>query len=209
MRHFIEKVLACGLAAAVSVTPLSAQGDEPRVAGASRAARPGDHIKLSFLSQPELSSEVVVNARGEAVLPKLGLTQVTGIPILLLGDSLRTRYAQYLRSPDLEVVVLRRIVVNGEVKNPNVYYVEVTARLRDVVALAGGIIDTGKRDKVTIVRDSERIIVRDWTGPDAQTELVSGDQIVVSRRNWISINFLPLASTAAVIAGIGLSVIRY
>jgi polysaccharide export outer membrane protein len=208
MRHFIEKVLACGLAAAVSVTPLIAQAADS-AGGASRAARPGDHIKLSFLSQPELSNEVVVNARGEAVLPKLGLTQVSGIPILLLGDSLRTRYAQYLRSPDLEVVVLRRVTVNGEVKNPNVYYVEVTSRLRDVIALAGGIIDTGKRNHVTIVRDSERIVVRDWKSPGAETELVSGDQIVVNRRSWVSINFLPLASTAAVIAGIGLSVIRY
>lgn len=44
------------------------------------------------------------------------------------------RYGGFLRAPELEVTVLRRIVVNGEVRMPSVYMVDVTLSLRDAIA---------------------------------------------------------------------------
>src|SRR5204862_36777 len=79
-----------------------------------------------------------------------------------LQDTLRTRYSEFLRDPELEVAVLRRVVVNGEVKVPNVYLVDVSSTVRDVIAKAGGLTESGSASRVSIVRDGKRLSVKGW-----------------------------------------------
>jgi protein involved in polysaccharide export with SLBB domain len=209
MRHFIHKAILCGIAAAVCVSAAGAQAADSALARAVNAtAQPGDRIWLHFVGEMALSDTVVVNERGEAMFPKLGVLAVSRIPIGKLGDTLRVLYTTVMRAPDLEATVLRRIVVLGAVKNPNMYYVDVTTNLAGAVALAGGILESGKRKSVTIVRGSERIVVDKWSNEGSQTDLRSGDQIMVSRRSWISLNFLPAVSAAAVVASLGISLLR-
>src|SRR5688572_25973162 len=82
---------------------------------AALPVRPGDRVVLNFLRDRELSGTVEVSERGEAAFPKLGLMRVTHMRIGELQDTLRARYAEYLRAPEIEISVLRRVVVNGEV----------------------------------------------------------------------------------------------
>jgi polysaccharide export outer membrane protein len=139
----------------------------------------------------------MVNERGEVSLTKLGVVQVSRFTITELQDTLRVRYSRYLRDPGIDIVLLRRVSVNGEVAKPNVYYVDVATMLRDVIAKAGGITESGDHKKVTIVRDGERLRVRNWEQDQTPaTDLQSGDEVIVERRNWFALNALPVAGTA-------------
>ena len=193
------------VAALLSASNLHAQSGVEGTAqrAAVAALRPGDRIELQFRRDRELSGAVNVNERGEAVFPKLGTIDVTRVTIGTLPDTLRARYSEYLRSPELEVTVLRRIVVNGEVRMPNVYMVDVTSGVRDAIARAGGLLETASKSKVSIIRDGTERRVRDWDrsqGPE--TDLQSGDQVVVGRKNWLTLNALPVISTSVIVVGL-------
>ena len=193
---------AVALGAQESVESAARRGMQGRV-------RPGDRIALHFLRERELSESLTVNERGEAAFPKLGVLRVDSMTIAQLQDTLRARYAEYMRMPELEILVLRRVTVNGEVRIPNVYLVDGTSTVRDVIARAGGITDAGNRDGVEIVRGSRRIPVRGWDRGDGQQfDLESGDQITVSRKNWLALNALPVVSTAVLVASFVIQITR-
>jgi polysaccharide export outer membrane protein len=176
--------------------------DAARRAATARV-RPGDRIELQFRRDRELNSSISVNERGEAVFPKLGSIDVAQVTIAGLQDTLRARYSEFLRAPELEVTVLRRIVVNGEVRVPNVHMLDVTSSVRDAIARSGGLLETADRKRVTIVRGGQQIRVKGWDqsqGPE--TDLQSGDQIVVGRKNWLTLNALPVISTSVIVIGL-------
>lgn len=186
-------------------TGLSAQtgDDEAARRAASEKVRPGDRIELHFLRDRDLSNAVTVNDRGEAVFPKLGTLNVSHIAIGALQDTLLRRYSEYLRDPELEVAVLQRIVVNGEVKAPNIYFLDVASGVRDAIAKAGGLLETGNKNKVTVVRGSQRSRVKGWEqnqGPE--TDLQSGDHVIVGRKSWLVLNALPVISTSVIVVGL-------
>ena len=170
-----------------------AQGADPNAA-AERSAlatvQAGDKIVLKVYRELELSdSSVMVNADGSIVLARIGRLQATGLTIAAMTDTVRARYARFLRNPAVELVVLRRVAVNGEVMKPNVYYVDVATTLRDVIAKAGGITPDGSDGRVDIVRRGQRTRVKNWQDDfTLASDLNSGDQIIVGRRTWFSRN---------------------
>ena len=176
---------------------------------AASALRPGDQIILNFLRDRELNGTVTVNERGEVVFPKLGTMLVSRMTIAQLKDSLRIRYAEYLRAPELDIAVLRRVAVNGEVKVPNVYLVDPATTLRDVIARAGGLTEFGSRGKVAVIRGDTRVAVKDWERATSQYfTLESGDQVIVGRKNWFVINALSTISTGVLVASFIIAVRR-
>lgn len=189
-------------------------GAQDGIEGAAKRAasthpRPGDQIALNFLRDRELSGVVNVNERGEAAFPKIGVLQVTSLTIGALQDSLRVRYSEYLRLPELEISVLRRVVVNGEVRQPNVYMVDGASSVRDVIARAGGVTESGSKNKVSIIRDGRQVPAKGWErdqGP--ASDLQSGDQIVVGRKSWLIMNALSVISTAVLVTSFAITVAR-
>lgn len=182
---------------------------EAATRSASAFVRAGDHVVLQFLREPQLNAEIVVNERGEAAFPKLGMVPVTHLSIAALRDTLRVRYSEYLRSPEIQVAILRRIVVNGEVRLPNVYMIDLSSTVRDAIARAGGLTEMGNRKNVFIVRNGERIKVRNWeVEASVAGDLQSGDQLVVGRKNWLSVNFLPVVSTAVLVTSFVIQVAK-
>lgn len=174
---------------------------------ASAKVRPGDRIGLHFLRERALSDSLFVDERGEVAFPKIGLIQVADMSISQLQDTLRARYAEFLRLPELQISVLRRIAVNGEVRVPNVYMIDVaSSTVRDVLARAGGVTEMGSRGKVYVIRDGQRIQVKNWERDvGAATDLQSGDQVFVGRRNWLAVNALSVISTAVLVTSFILS----
>jgi protein involved in polysaccharide export with SLBB domain len=185
--------------------PARAQDGVGEVArrAAAQLVRPGDHVQLTFMLDRELSGDVTVDERGDAVFPKLGAVNVGRLTIAQVQDTLRARYSEYLRDPDLQVTVLRRVTVNGEVRMPNVYMVDVTSTVRDAIARAGGLLETAKGSKVTIVRGAQRIRVNEWQHEDGpRVDLQSGDQVVVPRKSWLELNSLSVISTSVIVIGL-------
>ena len=183
---------------------LPAQGQADALQRAAQAhPMPGDRIFLHILREPLLSDTVTVNERGDAAFPKLGTIRVGALSIAALNDSLRARYAEFLRTPELEIVVLRRVIVNGEVTKPNVYLVPLSSTVSDLIAMAGGFTEAAKRSRIHVVRGGERQQIEKWDGGTAvATELLSGDVLIVGRKNWLALNALSAVSTIVLLASI-------
>lgn len=176
---------------------------------ASEHPQPGDRVWLHVWREQKLSDTVMVDERGEVMLPKVGIVKASALTIGEFRDTVRARFAEFFRDAPIELVVLRRVAVNGEVSKPNIYYVDVTTTLRDVIAKAGGITDAGNPKKVIIVRGGQRIPVPDWQRDrSTSSDLRSGDQVVVGRRSWLSMNALPALSVSTVVASLIISLAR-
>ena len=209
-----SRVIACSL---VSLQTLAAGrhalGAQTVESAAVRAAashpQAGDRVFVHIVGEPLWSDTVTVNERGEVALPRLGVVNIGRFTIAELQDTVRNRYARLLRDPAVEVVLLRRVAVNGSVKDPNVYLVDVSTTLRDVIARAGGISDDGDRGKVFIVRDGRRIHVPGWESDASRaSDLLSGDQVVVGKQAWWRSNIFSLTSTAVLIASFAISILK-
>ena len=183
--------------------------DKTQPSAEQATVKPGDRIALRIWMEPEMSDTFTVALNGEVVLPKLGAVRATNFTVIALQDSLRQAYSQFLRNPSLEVTVLRRIGVHGEVHRPGLYLVDLTMTLRDIIAQAGGITPAADPDNISVVRDGQRI--RFATGRGAEfvaAELVSGDQVAIGPRSWFERNSLAVVSTGAVVFSILVPIVR-
>lgn len=169
----------------------------------------GDKIFVKVYREPELTDSLMVSAEGTIVLSRIGILHVATLSIDQLADTVRARYGRFLRAPVVELVVLRRVAVNGEVLKPNVYYVDIATTLRDVIAKAGGITPDGREDEVDIIRHGQRIRVAHWQDDfTLASDLNSGDQIVVGKRSWLSRNAFQALSAFAIVASLIVSLRR-
>lgn len=178
------------------------------VADPTARVRPGDRIALKVFEEEEMSDTFSVAGNGEAILPKLGAVPVAGADIVQLQDSLRSAYARYLRNPAVEVTVLRRVGIHGEVNEPGLYLVDLTMTLRDLVAEAGGITEAGDAKKIYIDRGDQRLRFAGDGAIIPAAELRSGDQVTVGLKPWIQRNSLAFASTAAVVVSLVVPILR-
>jgi protein involved in polysaccharide export with SLBB domain len=172
--------------------------------------RPGDRVWFHVWREPKLSDTVMVDERGDVMLPKVGIVNASALTIGAFRDTVRVRIAEFLRDSPIELVVLRRVAVNGEVARPNVYYVDVTTTVRDVIARAGGLNEAGNTNNVVVIRDGQRIPVHDWQRDrSTNSDLRSGDQVVVGRKSWLSMNMLPALSVTTGVGYLLLVVFRH
>jgi polysaccharide export outer membrane protein len=190
---------------------VAAHGQSPMLSGTSAFAQPGDQVTLrvwpaSAFGPPQ---QFIVDAFGNVTMPQIGPVAVGRIPIVELRDSLAVRYAKFILKPEVDVAVLRRVTVNGAVLRSSVYFVDVAARLRDVIALAGGVSEVGNKKKVSIIRGGVSIPVRNWETDTTDTSVLrSGDQVLVGRRSWLEINIIPVVSIGLATASFAVSLLR-
>jgi protein involved in polysaccharide export with SLBB domain len=156
---------------------------------------PGDRVLLQVYGDPTMNRAATIDERGRVVLPRIGMLQAAAFSFAALRDTVRARAASFLKDPDVDVYVQRRIIVSGEVIRPGVYYADLTSSLGEMVAQAGGLRETGHPGKVYLVRGTERTNIRDWQSDQSPaTDLHSGDQIQVGRRSWLQLNLIPFAT---------------
>jgi protein involved in polysaccharide export with SLBB domain len=210
----LGRLVRQALVLALLATPIAVEARaQDAAAPAQRAAEahiePGDRVGVKVYLEPSLSDEVLVNSKGDIVLARIGTVHAASIPVGALQDTLRARYATFLRNPDVAVTVLRKVVVNGDVGRPNVYYVDVSSTLRDVIAQAGGITENGNPNEVAIIREGQRIPVPNWRDDVSRaSDLQSGDQIFVPKRSWLYRNMFSIASTGVLISSFLYSVLH-
>jgi protein involved in polysaccharide export with SLBB domain len=205
----IVSVVLRGVAVLLVLIPveMSAQ-DAPAGDRGVDVVRPGDGIFLRAWNEPMMTDTFRISAAGDVVLPYLGEVHVAGMQPDQLRDSLRAAYAEYRRNASIEVAVLRRISVLGEVTRPGLYLVDRTLTMRDLIANAGGITQQGDARRIYLIRDGQELLVRDQGVGLAGVELQSGDQLVVARRPWLELNLLGVASTAAVLVSVLIPLIQ-
>jgi polysaccharide export outer membrane protein len=167
---------------------------------------PGDKVSVRVYGDPSLSDVATLDEKGRITLPRIGMLQADAVPIASLRDTIRARLSAILREPAIEVTVLRRIIVSGEVVKPGVYYADLTTSMGELVAMAGGLRETGAPGKVYRFRGSNRTHVPDWqSNQSPEADLHSGDQITVGRKSWLELNIIPFASVTLAVVSLVIS----
>lgn len=150
---------------------------------------PGDAIRVMVWREEDLSGDFPVDDRGIVTLPLLGERNVEGVHPDTLRERLAADYREYIRNPSIDITVLRRVNILGEVGMPGLYPVDATISLSEALGLAGGITPNGNPEDIRLLRDG-RVIQQDLDqasriGP---TDIRSGDQIFVGQKSWLSRN---------------------
>jgi polysaccharide export outer membrane protein len=167
---------------------------------------PGDKVAVRVYGDPTLSDQATVDEKGRVTLPRIGTLQADAVSIAALRDTVRARMLTILKDPAIEVTVLRRIVVSGEVARPGVYYADLTTSLGELVAMSGGLRETGASGKVYLLRGTQRRHLPNWQGDQSPSaDLQSGDQILVGRKSWLELNIIPFASVSLAVASLIIS----
>ena len=167
--------------------------------------QPSDAVRITVWPNAELGGTFIVDEAGRVQLPFLGETLVTGRSLDSLREQLREGYSRAMQTPIITVEALYRIAVLGEVNRPGLYFIPPSDGVFDVLAQAGGFTRTAEERELSVVRESEVIIidalrafeVGDLLPVDALM-LRSGDNIVVPARreglglrDWLAIgNFI-------------------
>jgi polysaccharide export outer membrane protein len=196
------------MVATLATTAWAQSSAEPDIAtrSARMRARPGDRVAVHVYGDPTFSDAATLDEKGRIMLPRIGMIQADAMSIAELRDTVRARLSTILRDPAIEVAVLRRIVVSGEVMKPGVYYAELTTSIGEMVAQAGGLRETGSSSKVDLLRGSERRRIVQWESDQSPSaDLRSGDQILVGRQSWIALNIIPFASVTLAVASLVIS----
>jgi protein involved in polysaccharide export with SLBB domain len=194
-------LLLVAIAIAIA-TPLVAQSG---VNPAKTALSPGDRLllKLYVDSSFNYSDAIIIDQSTRVVLPRLGTVSLQGVPAESVADSVRSAYASILRTRAIDVVPLRRVGVVGDVRKPDVYYIDLTTNLRDAIALAGGVAEIGRPDNISIIRNGVTTRVNDWeSSASVWSPLISGDEILVGRQSFFERNAIAVITGISVLASI-------
>jgi polysaccharide export outer membrane protein len=117
---------------------------------------PDDVIEVSVYQEKDLSATVPVRPDGKISLPLVGEMPASGKTAVELQKEIAQKLKQYIADPAVTVVVKEvnspKVSVMGEVKTPGVYKIKDRATLLDALALAGGLTDFAKKDKITVLR---------------------------------------------------------
>ena len=134
---------------------------------AARAAQPadyrlealgmGDMIRVSVFRNPDLTTEARVSERGTIMFPLIGEISVTGLTPTQVSRQIagKLRAGRFVVDPEVTVSIAqvnsRQVAVLGNVQKPGRYPLDATtAKVTDLIALAGGIAPTGS-DQITVM----------------------------------------------------------
>ncbi len=165
--------------------------------------RPGDLIRLKVWREPDLSGDFAVDEGGQVVLPQLGSIPVGDMSADSVKTMVRGRLAAFLSHPAIDIAVLRRVQVVGAVQKPGLYHIDPTMTIADALALAGGITQTGRTDRVEVIRQGRKLPLRaEGRMLISQTPVQSGDQLYVPERSWVSRNTATILAALSTIAAL-------
>lgn len=116
----------------------------------------GDVLTVNVWHEPEVSRNVPVRPDGKISLPLVGDVQAAGITPTELKTELEARFAKFLTSPDVSVIVAeirsQRVNVLGQVMRPGTYALIPPMNVIDAVATAGGLREFAKPNKIYVLR---------------------------------------------------------
>jgi polysaccharide export outer membrane protein len=203
---FSAAFLACVcLLFPVRVLPAEAPPDS-----AFTALKPGDVVRVNIWRQSDLSGEYVIDEDGNLMFPLIGRISTEHVSTDSLRRLLVQQFDYFLKEPFITVTPLFRVNVMGQVAAPGLYNVDATITLADLLAMAGGITDSGSENKIKMVRDNT-VIQEDLSVALERGRAIedigirSGDQIVVGKKPFRASNLTMIAAVVTA-SGVLLSV---
>jgi len=184
-------VWACASPNASTPPPVAAESNSK---DGAYSIGPGDILRIQVWKNPELSATVPVRPDGMISVPLLDDVQAAGLTTLELKQSLTESFKEYVRSPDVTVIVneinSKRVSIVGEVARPSTIPLQIDMRVLDAIALSGGFGTFADRSDIRILRprgdggvDEYRFNAKKFLkgqNPESNIMLVPGDTIVVT-----------------------------
>jgi protein involved in polysaccharide export with SLBB domain len=200
----ITLVCATAAPAASAAAQATAQATaQARTDPTKVSLRPGDRLTLKIWLDSSYVDEVRVDEATTVILPRVGRISLLGVPTGRIADSVRSAYTKVLRTNAIEVTPLRRIGIVGDVRRPSVYYLDLSMSLRDAIAVAGGVAEIGRTDRVFVLRDGKQNRAVDWESDQSiWSPLLSGDEILVGRQSFVERNTIAVVTAISVLASI-------
>lgn len=115
-----------------------------------------DVLTVNVWHEPDLSRNIIVRPDGKVSLPLVGEVQAAGKTPPQLEAELRSDLAQFVKDPELTVIVAeirsRRVNIIGQVVHPGAFALTQQMGVLDVIAEAGGLRDFAKKNKIYVLR---------------------------------------------------------
>lgn len=155
---------------------------------------PDDVLSVVFWRENDLSAEVVVRPDGKISLPLLNDVEAAGLTPEQLRERLAKQAVAFVKDPQATVVVKainsRKVFITGQVEKAGSYPLTSRMSVMQLIAMAGGLREYAKRDRIVVMRHQQGREVRfrfDYNkvlegrnGEDAQNlDLKPGDTVVV------------------------------
>lgn len=115
----------------------------------------GDVIRLHTWLAAEQSGDLLVNERGQVLVPNVGRLSVAGLTPEAVESQIVRAYAARLDSSRVEVTFLRPISVVGGVKAASVQLTDPSTTVMSLVARSGGPVAVGGNLRVFLLRTGE------------------------------------------------------
>lgn len=172
--------------------------------GSTQHVAAGDRLEVTVFSEGFDSLLMVnVDERGRVTLPRIGEVDVVGLDTDEVRQRIQTNFADYLVDTPVNVRHLRRVSVQGEVQEPGLFWLDETVSVRELLALAGGLLETGDNNQIYLQREGQLVPISTGVpGMLLPIPLASGDQLFVRRRSWLSLNVPYVVSSALSVAGL-------
>jgi protein involved in polysaccharide export with SLBB domain len=162
----------------------------------------GDVLRMVVFREPELSGLLQVPANGMVTFGMIGPLKVTGMTADELRKQVNEMYAKYLANYTIQLDVLRKVTIAGAVFKPGVYPLDDTNTVRDAIAIAGGIAENGRADRIELRRRGEIVDVLLADRMIADSPIRSGDQIYVPEKSYVSRNGSTMVAALTGVLGI-------
>ena len=174
----------------------------------------GDILNVKVFPAEEFSREVTVRPDGTIDVPLLGSVKVDGMRSAELESIMTAKFAKYVSDPRITINVRKfssdTIAIIGESHGSGYFAYREGMKLLDLVAVAGGLADYPRADKVRIyrrVKDSEGKVKEEMIKANIAAvmegrmeyniPLVAGDIVYVPRAKlyksgkWLTDNLVP------------------
>jgi polysaccharide export outer membrane protein len=134
----------------------TAASPAPATAPSDYVIGPDDLLAVVFWREKEMSAEVVVRPDGKITLPLINDIQAAGLTPEELRLAIEKAAERYIQDPNPSVVVKqinsRKVFVTGMVNKPGPYPLSGPTTVMQAIAMAGGLQEFAKKDRITILR---------------------------------------------------------
>ncbi len=143
---------------------------------------PGDKIFINVWRNKDITNEYEVSSKGYIYVPLIGKLHVEGLDTDSLTSVIKSVLSKYINDPYVEVEILHKVTVLGQVYRPGVFYVNDNATVADLIAMSGGNRDNANLSWIYLKRAKGSCFVNIYS----KKKLDSGDIVVVYRNIWPS-----------------------
>jgi polysaccharide export outer membrane protein len=117
---------------------------------------PEDVLSVVFWRDKDLSGDVIVRPDGNITLPVLNDIRAAGLTPAELQQRILAAASHYFEDPAATVVVKeiksRKVFITGQVQKPGPYPLVAPMTVVQLIAIAGGLQDFAKGDRIVILR---------------------------------------------------------